>query len=148
VDDDPGDLGASCSAVSDCVEGLECTGGMCLGDAVVTGQVLFPLQNQPDDELRVLLFREHGDGVGDPLVPSLALLQRAYAAPVRYPASFQISGMPAGEYEIVAFVALPGARAARGQVEVAVDGEGALVVNGVPSASASISITGESALDD
>jgi len=147
-DDGPGDLGDSCSAPEECVDGLSCKNERCLGDTVVPGQVFFPQQNQPDSELHVALFYDGDPGSGDPLVPSRAPLERSFAAPVSYPVSFQFSGVPAGEFDIVAFVPLPEGRAARGQVAVSIGDRGDLAVNGVPRASVSISITGESLLDE
>jgi hypothetical protein len=146
----PGELGDACSVTADCVAGLglTCDQDRCLGDTIVPGQVFFPQQEQFEVELHVVLFRDGDVGADNPLIPSRAQLARIFTAPVNYPASFQLSGVPPGEFEVVAYVIVAEGLARRGQVDVAVDTDGELLVNGLPSESASITITGESSVED
>ena len=148
TDGGPRGLGDRCSTAADCPAALDCAGGTCLGEHLVRGRVFAPSSGATDqDGLGVLLFAAGDPGGDDPLVPALAALSRSYPAPAQYPSSVQLSGVPAGDYEVVAYVALPDQRTVRGQAAVTIDATGAPEVNGVPAAEVTPRLPGESAPD-
>jgi hypothetical protein len=142
----PGDLGESCSRDGECLGALTCVESVCLGDVIVRGDVFFPNQDQPDDELGLALFYDRDVGAGDPLIPSRAALSLSFAAPVSYPVAFEINGVPAGAYDIVAFVVVEEGVILRGQAGVDIGDDGGVYINGTARTSVPISITGQSGI--
>lgn len=132
--------------MGECVGDLTCDArDVCVGETILPGTVFFPNQNQPQDELHLAVFRDRDEGTADPLIPSRAPYDVTFPAPVSYPVSFEVN-VPAGSWDLVAYVPQQADTTLRGQVSVDVGAEGSFTVNGAMDDMVSIQITGSSGI--